>query len=198
MDYPKSIQNLIMELTRWPSVGPKTAERYVFYLLNQSPERLQRLAQSIAELKEKIIICRNCGAVSETNPCFICKNKQRNQALLCIVANTRDMLSIESTGIFNGRYHILGGVINAINKIGPEKLNIKSLQNKIENNNIKEIIIALSPNMEGEGTAIYLNKLLKSNDLKITRIARGLPSGSELEYADEMTLGNALKFRTDL
>lgn len=187
-----------MELTRWPSVGPKTAERYVFYLLNQSPERLQRLAQSIAELKEKIIICRNCGAVSETNPCFICKNKQRNQALLCIVANTRDMLSIESTGIFNGRYHILGGVINAINKIGPEKLNIKSLQNKIENNNIKEIIIALSPNMEGEGTAIYLNKLLKSNDLKITRIARGLPSGSELEYADEMTLGNALKFRTDL
>jgi recombination protein RecR len=198
VDYPKSIQNLITELTRWPSVGPKTAERYVFYLLNQNPEQLQRLAQTIAELKEKITICQNCGAVSESSPCFICQNQQRDKESICIVANTRDMLSIESTGQFNGKYHILGGVINSIKGIGPEKLNIKPLQIKIKSGDIKEIIIALSPNMEGETTAIYLNKILKSDKLKITRIARGLPSGAELEYADEMTLGNALKFRTDL
>ncbi len=198
MDYPKSIQNLITELTRWPSVGPKTAERYVFYLLNQNPEQLQRLAQTIEELKEKITICQDCGAVSESSPCFICKDKRRNQSLLCIIANTRDMLSIESTGAFQGKYHILGGVINSIAGLGPDKLNIKSLQNKIKNNNIKEIILALSPNIEGETTALYLNKLLKSEKLKITRIARGLPSGAELEYADEMTLGNALKFRVNI
>ncbi len=198
MDYPKSIQNLITELTRWPSVGPKTAERYVFYLLNQNPEQLQRLAQTIAELKEKITICQDCGAVSEASPCFICQDKRRDESLLCVVANTRDMLSIESTAQFNGKYHILGGVINSITKHGPEKLNIKTLQNKIKKNNIKEIILALSPNMEGETTALYLNKLLKSENLKITRIARGLPSGAELEYADEMTLGNALKFRVDI
>jgi recombination protein RecR len=198
MDYPKSIQNLITELTRWPSVGPKTAERYVFYLLNRKPEQLQRLAQAIAELKEKITICRNCGAVSESSPCFICQDKRRDHTLICAVANTRDMLSIESTGAYNGLYHILGGVINSIAGFGPEKLNIKPLKNKIKNNDIKEVILALSPNMEGETTAFYLKKILKSEELKITRIARGLPSGAELEYADEMTLGNALKFRTDI
>ncbi len=197
MAYPRSIQNLINYFSKLPTVGPKTAERYVFYLLQQGAEELQGFAQAIAELKEKITICKNCGAVSENNPCFICTDKNRNKNIICVVANTRDMLAIERAKQYNGLYHILGGVINAVDDIGPEKLNINSLVEKIKKNGIQEIIIALNPNMEGETTAMHLIKILKPFKIKITRIARGLPTGSDLEYADETTINNALKYRTD-
>ncbi len=198
MTYPKSIQNLINYFSKLPTVGPKTAERYVFYLLQQGGEDLQGFAQAIAELKEKITICKSCGAVSESNPCFICADKSRDKSIICIVANTRDMLAIENAKQYKGIYHILGGVINMIEGIGPEKLNIKNLLNKIKKDNIKEIIIALNPNMEGETTAMHLNKIIKPFNIKITRIARGLPTGSDLEYADETTINNALKYRIEL
>ncbi len=196
--YPPAIQNLINLFTTLPSVGPKTAERYVFYLLNQSPDYMQRLAQGVAELKEKTTICARCHSVTESDPCHICADIARDESIVCVVATTREMLNIESTSEFNGFYHVLGGLIDTIKGAGPEELNISQLENKIKKGNIKEVILALSPNMEGETTALYLNKLLNKYKIKITRIAKGLPTGSEIEYADELTLGNALKYRTKL
>lgn len=198
MDYPKSIKNLIDYLTKLPTVGPKTAERYVFYLLNQNPELLQGFAQAIAELKEKTTVCRLCHAVSDQSPCAICADKKRDQKILAVVANTRDMLSIENSKNFHGYYHILGGLLDPINSIGPINLNIKSLVKKVENTKPQEIILALSPKMEGETTAHYLAQILKSYNIPLTRLARGLPMGFDLEYADEMTLANALKFRNKI
>lgn len=202
MKYPQSIENLISMLTRLPAVGPKTAERYVFYLLQQNSEDLQKFAQAIAELKEKTILCKNCHAVSDTSPCEICSNQKRNKNTLCIVTNTRDLIAMENTKEYNGLYHVLGGNIDPIKGIGPEKLNIHSLFQKINKNNIEEIIIALNPNMEGETTTMYLNKEFKNipkiKKIKISRLAKGLPSGFNIEYADEMTLSNALKYRNKL
>ena len=198
MKYPPAIQNLINLFTTLPSVGPKTAERYVFYLLNQNPNYMQGLAQAIAELKEKTTICATCHCVAESNPCHICSDKTREKSSICVVATTREMLNIETTGEFKGNYHVLSGLIDTIKGAGPDQLNIVQLENKVKKGNIKEIILALSPNMEGETTALYLNKLLNKYKIKITRIAKGLPTGSEIEYADELTLGNALKYRTKL
>ena len=198
MKYPKSIQNLIDILSRLPSVGPKTAERYVFFLLNQNPEDLQKFAQAIAELKEKIVICRVCGAVAESSPCPICSDSGRNRKTLCVVSNTRDMLAIESTNNFKGLYHILGGLINTIEGVKPDQLSIKPLLKRLEDKAVKEVILALSPTLEGEATTLYLTKLLKPQNIRITRLARGLPSGANLEYADEITLTNALNMRNEL
>ena len=198
MRFPGSIQKLVDYFSKLPTVGPKTAERYVFYLLKQNPEELQRFAQAIAELKEKTTVCKTCFSVAESNPCIICTDNNRNKNILCIVSSTRDMLTIESTKKYNGLYHILGGQLNAIEGINPEQLNIRPLIEKIKNNNIQEIILALNPNIDGETTSMYLAKLLKPNNLKITRLAKGLPMGTDLEYADDMTLSNALKYRNEL
>lgn len=198
MRYPKSIQNLIDYFSKLPSVGPKTAERYVFYLLKAHPEWLQGFAQVIAELKEKTTVCKTCLAIAENNPCLICSDKKRNQALLCLVADTRDMLVIEETKQYNGLYFILGGVINTIEGVKPEQLNIKALENRLKSGDIKEIILAFNPDLEGETTAMYLAKLLKLYKIKITRLAKGLPMGADLEYADEITLTNALKYRSEM
>lgn len=198
MQYPSSIQNLVNYFSKLPTVGPKTAERYVFYLLQQHPEELQKFAQAIAELKEKITICEYCFSVAEKSPCEICSDKKRDQNTICVVANTRDMISIESTGEFNGTYHVLGGLIDVINNRNPEILNINQLIEKIKKNKTKEIILALSPSLEGETTSMYLMKILKPLNIKISRIAKGLPVGSDIEYADEHTLSNALKYRINL
>lgn len=198
MKYPEVIQNLIAYFSKLPSVGPKTAERYVFYLLKQPAEELQKLAQFIAELKEKTTVCSRCLAISETNPCPICTDRKRQQNIICLVANTQDMLTIEATGQYNGSYHVLGGLINTIEEIEPDQLNIRPLLNKLRQNHIREIILALNPTLEGETTVMYLAKLLKPYKIKITRLAKGLPSGAYLEYADEITLTNALKYRNEL
>lgn len=195
MKYPKSIQNLITELSQLPTVGPKTAERYVFYLLKQSSSDLKKFAQAIAELKDNIIICKNCHAVAETDPCEICSDLKRDASLICVVANTRDMLAIEATNTFFGQYHVLGGVLNTIEGNGPDKLKINSLVAKIKQKSVKEVILALNSNIEGETTSMYITKLLKPYGVKISRLAKGLSTGSDLEYADEMTLSNALKYR---
>lgn len=198
MRFPASIQNLINHFSSLPTVGPKTAERYVFYLLRAHPEELQRFAQGVAELKEKTTICQTCMVYAESDPCSICTDNKRDKNLLCVVADTRDMITIESTRKYNGLYHILGGQLNAIEGIKPEQLNIKKLVEKVKAGNIKEIILALNPNLEGETTSMYLAKLLKPYNIKITKLAKGLPMGSDLEYADEMTLSNALKFRNEV
>ncbi len=198
MRYPKSIQNLIDHFSKLPTVGPKTAERYVFYLLKQHPEWLQEFAQAIAEVKEKTTVCQACLAIAESNPCQICSDVKRNHSLICLVADTRDMLAIEAIKQFNGIYHILGGVINTIEGIKPEQLNIKSLLNHLKQTGAKEIILAFNPDLEGETTAMYISKLLKPSKIKITRLAKGLPMGADLEYADEITLSNALKYRSEL
>lgn len=198
MPFPKSIQNLINYFTSLPTVGPKTAERYVFYLLKQHPEDLQKFAQAIAELKEKTVVCSKCLAISESDPCLICSDKKRDRSLLCIIANTRDLLTLEATGQYYGHYLVLGGLINTIEGIGPEQLQTKPLLNKIKNQPVKEVILGLNPTLEGETTVLYLTKLLKPYKIKITRLAKGLPMGADLEYADEITLTNALKYRNVL
>ena len=198
MRYPASIQNLIDQFSKLPTVGPKTAERYVFYLLRQHSESLQEFAQAIAEVKEKTTVCQTCLAIAESNPCQICSNQKRNHSIICLVADTRDMLAIESTKQYNGVYHILGAVLNTIEGIKPDQLNIKALLNHLKQNSAKEIILAFNPDLEGETTAMYIAKLLKPHKIKITRLAKGLPMGADLEYADEITLSNALKYRNEM
>jgi len=197
MKYPRAIQNLIEKLSEFPSVGPKTAERYVFYLLKQPAEKLKSLAVTLGELQEKTTICRECRAIAENNPCSICADPNRRRDVLCVVENTQDFLAIEGTKQFDGRYFILGGLINTINDIKPDDLNISLLAKRIQAEKIQEIILALNFTLEGETTALYLNKILKDH-LKITRLAKGLPAGSDLEYADELTLSSALKNRNIL
>ena len=198
MRLPDSIQNLIKEFMKLPTVGPKTAERFVFYLLQQNPEELQKFAQAIAELKEKITICQNCFAVAESNPCEICRDQRRDAKLICVVENTRDMLAMEKIKEYNGYYLVLGGVINSLDGVQPENLKIKELITKIKNKQIQEVILAFNSNFEGETTSLYITKQLKPYPVKITRLAKGLPMGSDLEYADDITLANALKYRNEI
>jgi recombination protein RecR len=197
MKYPKALENLIKELASLPSVGPKTAERYAFYLLRQNEDSLNRFAKSLAELKGNILVCSQCLAISETNPCPICADLKRQREALCIVENIQDLIAIESTGQYQGLYFVLGGLISMIDKVGPESINIKRLENRINKGGIKEMILALNFNLEGETTAIYLNKLFKDN-VRITHLAKGLSAGSDLEYADQVTLKNAFKYRNEI
>jgi len=197
MRYPKAIQILIDKFSELPSVGPKTAERYVFYLLNQAEDKIQALATALSELKSQTTVCGVCQAITENNPCTICRDQTRANSVLCIVENTQDFLSIEATKQFSGQYFILGGLINTLNDIKPDDLNIAKLVKRLKTGQIKEIILALNFTLEGETTALYLNKILKDH-LKITRLAKGLPAGSDLEYADETTLASALKYRSEI
>lgn len=197
MKYPAALQTLIDRLSSLPSVGPKTAERYAFYLLKQPPEKLKSFGAAIAELQDKIIVCHECAGICENDPCPICADSSRRRDSLCVVENIQDLTAIEATKQYNGRYFVLGGLINTIQGIGPEDLNIEKLLKKIKTGEIKEMILALNFTLEGETTAMYLTKILKDH-LKITRLAKGLPAGSDLEYADELTLANALKYRSDI
>lgn len=198
MRFPLSIQRLIDELSKLPTVGPKTAERYTFYLLKQTPADLNRLSQAINELKEKTLVCANCFSMSEKNPCEICSDTKRQTNTLCIVANFQDLIAVESTKQYNGLYFVLGGELNHLDGTGPEQLNINYLINKLNSKKITELILALSPTIEGETTAMYLSKLAKPLNIKTTRLARGLPMGADLEYVDELTLSNAFKFRNEM
>jgi len=197
MKYPEAIQNLINRLSDLPSVGPKTAERYVFYLLKQDQAELKELAAAVGELKDKTTVCHSCLAIAATDPCPICSDPARRPDLLCVVENTQDLSAIEATGQYGGRYFVLGGLINTINEVKPEDINIAQLIKKIKADKVQEIILALNFTLEGETTSLYLNKILKDH-IKITRLAKGLPAGSDLEYADELTLGSALKDRREI
>lgn len=198
MAYPQIIKKLIEHFQKLPSVGPKTAERYVFYLLKNNDINIYDFAKNLANLRKDLTICRKCLAVSEENICSICSDSKRDTGTLCLVTNTQEMLSMENTHRYNGLYFILGGLINTIDNIGPEKLNIKLLLQRLKNDNIREIILAFSPTLEGETTVLYLKKLLENYNIKLSRLARGLPAGASLEYADEITLSEALKHRNSI
>ena len=199
MSYPKIIQNLINQFAKLPSIGPKTAERLVFYLLYRPQSELNQFGEALEHLKENIKICSVCFNFSETNPCHICADHRRNQKIICVVAKPQDLTAIEKINRFDGVYHILGGHINPLEDVKPENIKINELVERIKNNNINEIILALNLDLPGETTSLYLTKLLKQfKNLKITRLARGLPMGADLEYADEITLENALKSRQEL
>lgn len=196
---PSSVQNLIDELAKLPGIGPKTAERLTFYLLRSSDNDISSLGQAVLNLKGKIKTCSQCFNLSETDPCTICADVSRDFSKICVVEEPLDVLALEKTGEYKGLYHVLGGAISPVEGIGPDNLLIKELLVRLQKNKdkTKELILATNPSLEGEATAMYLKKLLESLGIKITRIARGLPMGAELEYADEITLTRALEGRKE-
>ncbi|MFA6321942.1 MAG: recombination mediator RecR [Candidatus Buchananbacteria bacterium] len=197
--YPPSIKNLIDQFAALPGIGPKTAERLVFYLLKQPKSDLARFGLALEQIKDKITLCQKCYNFSESNPCLICSDKRRNQKLICVIEKPQDLFALEKTNEYLGAYHILGGVIDPLEGVTPETLKIKELVERIRKDGVREIILALNTDMAGETTILYLTKLLKQfPDIKITRLAQGLPIGSDLEYADEVTLTNAIRGRREL
>jgi len=193
--YAAPIQALIDELGRLPGVGPKSAQRIAFYLLQAAPEDARRLARSITEAKEQITWCRRCFNVSVGELCSICLDDRRDATLLCVVQDPRDIVAIERTHEFRGRYHVLQGAISPIQGIGPEQLRIKELVRRVADESVKEVILATNPDIEGDATAMFVAKALEPLDVEVTKIASGMPVGGELEYADEITLGRALEGR---
>ncbi len=195
---PNPIKNLIFHFNKLPGIGTKTSEKFVFHLLKLSPQEIQEFAQAILDLKTKIKTCNICYNFSEVSPCSICSDQKRDKKVICIVAKPQDIHPIESTHKFNGVYHILGGLIDNLAGVTPDKLNIKQLEERLKANQVEELILAFNPDIQGEATTIYLQKILKPLNIKITRLGRGLPMGADLEYADEITLSNALEYRNEL
>lgn len=195
--YPDAIKNCIDQLASLPGLGPKTAERLVFYLLKQNKERVDDLATALAGLQQKVTLCQRCYNVATHNPCSICTDSRRDQQTLCVVAEPQDLLVIEKTAEYHGQYHVLGGVLNPVEGITPDQLRINELIKRVKTQKppIHEVIIATNPDLEGESTAMYLARQLKSLPVKISRLAKGLPMGSTIEYADEVTISSALKGR---
>lgn len=198
--YPPSISNLITQFSKLPGLGPKSAERLVFYLLKRSPDDLKNLAKNIENLKTEIKICQICYNYSLRSPCEICSDTRRDHSTICMVALPQDLAVIENTGEYQGVYHVLEGVLNAVEGITPDKLKVKELLDRIKGSKIKikEIILAFNPDLEGESTTLYLTRQLKPFKIKITRLAKGLPTGADLEYADAITITDALKGRREL
>jgi recombination protein RecR len=197
--FPESIQNLTTALTRLPGVGPKTALRYVFALLQLSKEELLQTSNLIKELGEKVRLCPSCFSFTQNDWCDICRDMRRDPSLLCVVETSRDISTIEATNVYHGRYFVLGGVLNPLEGITPEVLRVHALFKKLrEDKMINEIILAFSPDVHGEMTMMYLTKQMSGFNKKITRLARGLPVGASLEFADEITLGDALKGRKEI
>lgn len=193
--YEGVVQELIDELGRLPGVGPKSAQRIAFYLLQTEDDLPQRLAKVLIEVKERVRFCDICGNVSEQERCNICRDERRNQTLICVVEESKDVQAIERTREFRGLYHVLGGAISPIEGIGPDQLRIKELMTRLSNPGIQEVILATDPNLEGEATATYLTRMLAPLGITVTRLASGLPVGGDLEYADEVTLGRAFSGR---
>lgn len=193
---PKPVQNLIEAFERLPGIGPKTAERLTFYLLHAPKEESDMLAKAALEMKEKTKICSICFNIGEEEPCYICSDSSRDQSIIMVVENPLDVMSLEKAS-FKGLYHVLHGVISPLENIGPDELHIRELLPRLKGNKIKELILATNPTMEGEATAMYIQRLISPLGVKITRIARGLPVGSDIEYADETTLSRALEGRSD-
>jgi recombination protein RecR len=192
------IQDLVDELGRLPGVGPKSAQRIAFHLLKVAKEDALRLARAIVEVTERTVICENCFNITTAVRCAICTDPRRDSTTLCVVEDPRDIVAIERTREFSGRYHVLGGALNPIEGIGPEQLRIRELLARIDGEGTREIILCTNPNLEGDTTAMYLARLLQPLGLTVTRIASGLPVGGDLEYADELTLGRALEGRREV
>ena len=193
--YEGVVQDLIDELGRLPGIGPKSAQRIAFHLLAADPDDVTRLVSALTEVKDKVRFCEVCGNVAEAERCRICVDPRRDQALICVVEEPKDVVAIERTREFRGRYHVLGGAISPIDGVGPHDLRIRELMTRLADGTVTEVIIATDPNLEGEATATYLARLLGTLGISISRLASGLPVGGDLEYADEVTLGRAFEGR---
>src|SRR5215208_2684681 len=193
--YEGSVQDLIDELGRLPGIGPKSAQRLAFHILKVEPADAERLARAITEVKARVHFCRICWNVAEGDLCRICKDPRRDPGLVCVVEEPRDLVAVERTQEFRGRYHVLGGAISPIEGIGPDDLRVRELLLRLQDGVVTELILATDPNLEGEATATYLARLVKPMGLRVTRLASGLPVGGDLEYADEVTLGRAFEGR---
>lgn len=193
--YDGALQDLIDALGRLPGIGPKSAQRIAFYVLSRPKAEAELLAQALIDAKEKIRFCSKCGNIAQEELCPICRNPKRDQSVICVVEEAKDVGAIERTRSYRGLYHVLGGAIDPINGIGPEQLRLRELLSRLSGDTVQEIIIATNPNIEGEATATYLTRTISPLGLKVTRLASGLPVGGDLEYADEVTLGRALEGR---
>lgn len=198
MDYPAPLARLIDELSKMPTVGPKTAQRLAFHILRLPPEEAQALAEAILDVKARMRHCSTCFTITDVDPCATCTDPRRDAAVLCVVEDPRDVIALERTREFRGRYHVLHGAISPLDGIGPDDLKIPELLARVQAGGVREVIVATNPRVEGEATAIYLARVLKPLGVRVTRIAHGLPVGSDLEYADELTLARALEGRRDL
>ncbi len=198
--YAKPIDHLIEALSKLPGIGKKTASRLAFYILRSSPSEAQELARAISDVKEKIRLCSICFNLTDEDPCRICQDERRSQEVLCVVEGPNDLIAIENTSVFNGRYHVLHGTISPLEGVGPDNLRIKELMERLHSEKICEVILATNPTVEGGTTALYLTDLIKSLNIKVTvtRIAYGIPMGSEIEYSDGMTLSKALEGRREI
>lgn len=196
--YPAPLAKVINELMKMPTVGPKTAQRLAFYLLQASREDVARLVGALEEMKEKMLFCSRCFNISDQDPCGICTDVSRDHHTICVVGDPRDIVALERSREFRGTYHVLGGSISPIDGIGPDELRVRELLERLKTGDIRELILATDPDVEGEVTAIYLGKLIKPMGIRVTRLAHGLPMGSDLEYADEVTLARAIEGRRPL
>jgi recombination protein RecR len=192
------VARLIQEFHKLPGVGPKSAQRLTYYLLRAPQEEAQALAQAILEVKEKIVFCSVCENVTDTDPCLICTDSQRDRSQICVVEEPLDILALERSRSYHGLYHVLHGVISPMDGVGPEDLKVEELLGRLKGGTVSEVILATNPNLEGEATAMYLNRLLRPLGVRVTRLARGLPTGADLEYADDLTLARAIEGRQEV
>lgn len=198
MSYPEPLQKLINELCRFPGIGPKTAQRLSFFLLSRPREEAAALAGAIVEAKDKLLFCPQCGSLTERVPCRYCSDPRREQRLFCVVQEPRDVLRLEQTGHYRGLYHVLHGALSPLDGLGPEELRIPQLLNRLSEKEAEELIVATNPNVEGDATASYIAGLVKPLQIRVTRIAFGLPVGGDLEYADDLTLSRSLEGRREM
>lgn len=197
MNLPKPVRKLIEAFEKLPGIGPKTAQRLTFYLLHVPQKQLDEFADALGTLKKNTVLCSICLNIAEKDPCPICSDQNRDKETICIVEQPLDILALEKTGDYKGIYHVLHGAISPLNNIGPDELHIGELLPRLKNSEVKEVILATNPNMEGEATAMYIARLIKPLGIKVTRLAHGLPVGADLEYADEVTLSRAIEGRRD-
>jgi recombination protein RecR len=192
----QSVERLIGELSRLPGIGRKTAQRLTFWILKMKKQDAERLAKTILEVKEKVVRCSVCSNITETDPCHVCSDPKRDRSVICVVEEANDILALEKSGAYRGLYHVLQGSLSPLDGVGPDQLRFKELVSRLKDD-IKEVIVATNPNVEGEATAVYISRLIKPLNVKVTRIARGLPIGSDIEYADQNTLSKALQGRQE-
>ncbi|MBS6063338.1 recombination mediator RecR [Criibacterium bergeronii] len=197
-NFTRPIDSLIENLSRLPGVGPKTAQRLAFYIINMPQEDVKKLSESIASVKQGVKFCSSCCNITDTDPCPICSDEKRDKSIICVVESPKDVIQLERTKEYHGLYHVLHGTISPAGSVTPDMLKIKELVTRMADDNIKEVILATNPTIDGEATAMYIARLLSPFEIRVTRIARGLPMGSDIEYADEVTITKALENRMDV
>ncbi|MES3702865.1 recombination mediator RecR [Staphylococcus arlettae] len=198
MHYPEPISKLIDSFMKLPGIGPKTAQRLAFHVLDMKEDDVVQFAKALVDVKRELTYCSECGHITEQDPCYICQDKQRDRTIICVVEDDKDVIAMEKMREYKGLYHILHGSISPMDGIGPEDINIPTLINRLKDEGVTELILAMNPNLEGESTAMYISRLVKPIGIKVTRLAQGLSVGGDLEYADEVTLSKAIMGRTEM